>query len=170
MPKPIIAYVRYVEAFNRRVGKLAMYLILVLLGILLYAAFSKAAFRISPIWTIEMAQFTLTAYYVLGGPYAFQNEALVRMDLFYSRWKPRTRAIVDCITIIGLLIYLGVLLYGAVVSAHYAFETGQRRPSAWGPELWPIRTIMSIGILLMLLQAIATFLKDLATARGKPIE
>jgi TRAP-type mannitol/chloroaromatic compound transport system permease small subunit len=170
MPRVIITYVRVVEVFNRRVGKLAMYLILVLLGILLYAAASKAAFNISPIWTIEMAQFTLTAYYMLGGAYAFQNNALVRMDLFYSHWKPRTRAIVDCITIIGLLVYLGVLLYGAILSTHYTFETGQRRPSAWGPELWPIRTIMSIGILLMLLQAIAALFKDLAIARGKPIE
>lgn len=170
MPRVIVAYVRHVEAFNRRVGKFAMYLILVLLGILLYAAFSKAAFRVSPIWTYEMASFTLTAYYMLGGAYAFQNNALVRMDLFYSHWKPRTRAIVDCITIIGLLVYLGVLLFGGIVSAYYTFETGQRRPSAWGPELWPIRTIMSVGILLMLLQAIATFLKDLAIARGKPIE
>lgn len=170
MPRVIVAYVRYVEAFNRRVGKFAMYLILVLLGILLYAAFSKAAFNISPIWTIEMAQFTLTTYYMLGGAYAFQNNALVRMDLFYSHWRPRTRAIVDCLTIVGLLIYLGVLLYGAVVSTQYTFEVGQRRPSAWQPYLWPIRTIMSVGIFLMLLQAIATFFKDLAIARGKPIE
>lgn len=170
MPRVIVAYVRYVEAFNRRIGKVAMYLILVLLGILLYAAISKAAFRISPIWTIEMAAFTLTAYYILGGPYAFQNNALVRMDLFYSHWKPRTRAFVDCITIIGLFVYLGVLLYGGVLSSIYTFETEQRRPSAWGPELWPIRSIMTFGILLMLLQAIATFFKDLAIARGKPIE
>ncbi|WP_119301196.1 TRAP transporter small permease subunit [Dongia deserti] len=170
MPRFIVAYVRYVEAFNRAVGKFAMYLILLLLGILLYAAFSKASTDISPIWTVEMAQFTLTAYFMLGGAYALQNNALVRMDLFYSHWKPRTRAIVDCITIIGLLIYLAILLYGAVISTHYTFEIGQRRPSAWQPYLWPIRTIMSIGVLMMLLQAIATFFKDLAIARGKPIE
>lgn len=170
MPKAIVTYVRLVEAFNRRVGKLAMYLILLLLGILLYAAFSKATFDISPIWTFEMAQFTLTAYYMLGGAYSFQNNALVRMDLFYSHWKPRTRAIVDCFTIIGLIFYLCILLYGAYLSTYYTFETGQRRPSAWGPELWPIRSIMTFGILLMLLQAIATFFKDLAVARGKPIE
>ncbi|MEZ5831617.1 MAG: TRAP transporter small permease subunit [Dongiaceae bacterium] len=170
MPKAICAYVRYVDAFNRGVGKIAMYLILMLLGILLYSAFSKGAFGISPIWSFEMAQFTLTAYYMLGGAYSFQNNALVRMDLFYSHWSPKTRAIVDCVTIIGMMVYLGVLLYGAIQSTHYVFETGQRRPSAWSPHLWPIRSIMTFGILLMLLQAVSTFFKDLAIARGKPIE
>jgi hypothetical protein len=33
----------------------------------------------------------------------------------------------------------------------------------------PIKIIMGTGVLLMLLQAIATFFKDLATARGEKI-
>jgi TRAP-type mannitol/chloroaromatic compound transport system permease small subunit len=33
----------------------------------------------------------------------------------------------------------------------------------------PIKIIMVIGISLMLLQAIATFLRNLAEARGRPI-
>jgi len=146
-----------------------MYLILVLLAILLFAAVSKASVHISPIWTVEMAQFTLTAYYMLGGAYSFQNDALVRMDLFYSRWSERTRAIVDCITIVGLIIYLSVLFYGAIESTIYTFVNGQRRPSAWQPYLWPIRSIMTIGIFIMMMQAVATFLKDIAIIRGKPI-
>jgi TRAP-type mannitol/chloroaromatic compound transport system permease small subunit len=146
-----------------------MYLVLLLMGILLYAAFSKAALGQSPIWSVEMAQFTLTAYFMLGGAYGFQNEGHVRMDLFYSRWSPRTQALVDCITVIGLVVYLGVLLYGGIESTFYAFETGQTRPSAWKPYLWPIRTIMCIGIFLLLLQTISTLIKDIAIVRGEPI-
>lgn len=169
MPSAIVTFVHRVDAMNRWIGRIVIYFIVLLLGILLYAAFSKALFSISPIWTIEMAQFTLTAYYMLGGSYSYQNEAHVRMDLFYSRWSPKTKAIVDLFTVIGLLIYLGVLLYGAVESTYYSFETAQRRPSAWQPYLWPIRSIMAIGIAMMLLQALSTFFKDLAFARGKPI-
>jgi TRAP-type mannitol/chloroaromatic compound transport system permease small subunit len=35
--------------------------------------------------------------------------------------------------------------------------------------LWPIKVVMTIGVFLMLLQAISTFFKDIAAARGKPI-
>lgn len=169
MPKAIVSFVRFVDAINRGVGRATIYLVVLLLGILLYAAFSKAAFNTSPIWTVEMAQFTLTAYYMLGGAYSFQNGAHVRMDLFYSRWSIKRRAAVDAITVIGLITYLVVLLIGAIESTYYVMETGQRRPSAWQPMLWPIRLIMSVGILMLLLQAISAFIKDIATWRGKPI-
>lgn len=169
MPSGIVAFVRFVDGMNRRIGRLVIYLALVLLGILLFAALSKGFASISPIWTVEMAQFTLTAYYMLGGAYSFQNGAHVRMDLFYSRWSVRRRALVDCVTVIGLLVYLGVLLYGAVESTSYVMETGQRRPSAWQPLLWPIRLIMTLGVFMMLLQALSALCKDLAIVRGKPI-
>jgi len=170
MPRAIVRYVLFVDSMNRRIGRLCIYLVVLLLGILLYAGFSKAVFQTSPIWTVEMAQFTLTAYYMVGGAYSFQNGAHVRMDLFYSRWSLKRRALVDCFTVIGLLVYLGVLLYGAVESTVYVMETGQRRPSAWQPYLWPIRSIMTLGIFLLLLQAISALFKDIAMVRGKPIE
>jgi TRAP-type mannitol/chloroaromatic compound transport system permease small subunit len=63
-----------------------------------------------------------------------------------------------------------VLLGGGISSTNYAIVYGQKNYSAWSPPLWPIKSIMTIGIFLMLLQCISTFLKDIAAARGKPIE
>ncbi|MEZ5774115.1 MAG: TRAP transporter small permease subunit [Hyphomicrobiaceae bacterium] len=170
MPRAVRGFVHFVDRFNRWIGRIAMFLIVLLLAILLQAAFYKTAFDVSPIWTVEMAQFTLTTYYMLGGAYSMQNGAHVRMDLFYGRWRPRTRAIVDAITVLCLIFYLVILLWGALESARYVFETGQRRPSAWHPELWPIRSIMAFGVFLMLLQSLSIFFKDLATALGEPLD
>ena len=65
--------------------------------------------------------------------------------------------------------YLVFLLVGAYSSIEYAVMYGQRNRSAWAPYMAPIKIIMGTGVLLMLLQAIATFFKDLAKARGKEI-
>jgi TRAP-type mannitol/chloroaromatic compound transport system permease small subunit len=35
--------------------------------------------------------------------------------------------------------------------------------------MWPIKAIMTFGVLLMLLQAISTFFKDLARVLGREI-
>ena len=51
-------------------------------------------------------------------------------------------------------------------STMYAIEYDQRKFSMWNPSMIPIKVIMVIGIALMLLQAIATFFKDLARAKG----
>jgi TRAP-type mannitol/chloroaromatic compound transport system permease small subunit len=119
LPKAIKAYVRWVEALNRVMGRIAMYLIFVLIGILLWSSVSKTFFLPSP-WTLEMAQFTMVAYYIMGGPYSIQLGANVRMDLFYGDWSPRTKAWFDIFTVLFLLFYLGVLLYGGVGSTAYS--------------------------------------------------
>jgi len=169
MPKPIKTYVRYVEAVNRVIGRLVMYLIFVMIGVLLFSSGSRTFFNTSHIWTVETAQFMLAAYYLLGGAYSMQLDSHVRMDLLYSRWSPRTRALVDALTIGFLIFYLVFLLAGGLSSTQYALEYGQKNYSSWAPPLAPIKIIMTIGIALMLLQAIATFFKDLAQARGEPL-
>ncbi len=199
MPRIIVSYVRIVEAVNYRIGRMAMYLIFVLMAILMWSSISKTFF--SPaLWTLETAQFVMVAYYLLGGPYSMQLNSHVRMDLVYGSWSIKTKAWVDAFTIFGLIFYLVILLNGAIGSTAYslgqpynvgpydffgqlfsAFFTGgfdaakevmghmERSATSFRPYLWPIKTIATFGIFLMLLQAIAVFFKDIATIRGEEL-
>jgi TRAP-type mannitol/chloroaromatic compound transport system permease small subunit len=169
MPNAIKTYIRCVDAVNRRVGKFALYLVFLMMGILLFASISRTFFDVPFDWTMEMAQFTMAAYYLLGGGYSMQLKAHVRMDVLYERWSERKRATVDVITSGFLIFYLVVLLYGGISSTMYSLQYGQRNYSSWGPPMSPIKIIMVIGILLMLLQAVAVFFRDLAKARGKEL-
>ncbi len=91
------------------------------------------------------------------------------MDLLYGRWSVKRQALADVITGPILMFYLVVLLMGAYSSIEYAVMYGQRNRSAWAPFMAPIKIIMGTGVLLMLLQTIATFFKDLAKAIGVKI-
>jgi TRAP-type mannitol/chloroaromatic compound transport system permease small subunit len=184
------AFVRAVDGFNRRVGRLMMYGILVLMGILLWSTVSKATATPS-LWTLEAAQFAMVAYYVLGGPYAIQMGSNVRMDLFYGELSDWRKAQVDAVTVLFLLAFLGVLLWGALGSLAYslghfgsapvgflaglatgAAEPGflERSPTAWRPPLWPIKLVMLVGIALMLLQALSELAKDALLLMGRPFD
>jgi len=48
-------------------------------------------------------------------------------------------------------------------------QYNQKNYSAWSPPLWPVKLAMTAGILLMLLQVISQFFKDLAEAMGRSI-
>ena len=168
MPNAIKAYVRYVDAVNRRVGRVAMYLIFAMAAILLWSSVSKTFF-VPSLWTLEMAQFAMVAYYLLGGPYSMQLDGHVRMDLLYGAWSPRTRTWVDSFTIVFLLAYLVLLLYGGLSSTQYALEYGERSYSSWRPYMAPIKIVACIGIFLMLLQAFAVLFKDIAKLRGEDL-
>lgn len=170
MPKPIRLFVRFVDAVSIVVGKFSQYLVFAMMGLLLYESISRTIFNRPHIWVVEMAQFTMAAYYLLGGAYSMILEGHVRMDLLYGRWSPKTRAVMDLLTSIVLMFYLVILLYGAISSLEYALKYGQVNYTSWAPPLAPIKFIMTVGIVLMLLQAVAYFFKDLATARGESLK
>ena len=188
MPRPVLAYIRVIDAMNRFIGRITM----------LWSSVSKTFFNPS-LWTLETAQFVMVAYYVLGGPYSIQLGSNVRMDLFYGSWSIRTKAWVDAFTVLFLMFYLGVLLYGAVGSTAYSLgyfgtepfawfwdltktlvtqgpaaaaqELGfmERSSTAWRPFIWPVKTILCIGLFLMLLQALAELFRDIGRIRGEAL-
>lgn len=178
-------YVRWVDAVNYRIGRVMMYCIFVMMAILLWSSISKTFF-LPTLWTLEMAQFAMVAYYITGGPYAMQLGANVRMDLFYHNWSVEKKAWFDAFTVLLLIFYLGILLYGALGSTAYSLgywgqepltyfaglltgseEVGrlERSSTAWRPYIWPIKAVMIAGFFLMLLQAISELIKDIATLR-----
>ena len=169
MPKVVKLYVRYIDKANKAVGKFSMYLVFAMMGILLFESISRTIFDLPHIWVVEMAQFTMAAYYLLGGGYSMILDGHVRMDLLYGRWSAKRQAMADALTALLLIFYIVFLLNGGISSVKYAVKYGQVNYTPWGPPLAPIKIIMTIGIVLMLLQVIATFFKDLAKALGKEI-
>jgi len=168
MPEFVKTYVRYVDKVNRIIGRFAMYMIFGMMGLLFYSSISKA-FMMPSLWTLEMAQFSMAAYYMLGGGYSMQLDSHVRMDLIYGRWSTKKKAFSDSITSFFLVFYLGFLLWGSFSSTQYALKYGEESYSSWAPYMAPIKLIMMFGIFMMLLQAISIFFKDLAKARGVSI-
>ena len=187
-------YIVAIEHVNRVIGRFAMYLVFILMGVLLWSSISKTFFD-PTLWTLETAQFVMVAYYVLGGPYSIQLGSNVRMDLFYGGWSPKVKAWVDSFSVICLIFYLGVLLQGAMTSMAYslgyfgtepyafygdlivAFLTGgpdaavevmgylERSSTAWRPFMWPVKLVLVAGVFLMLLQVLAELFKDIERIR-----
>lgn len=168
MPRPIVLFVRLVDAFNYRVGRFAMYLLFVLMGILLWSSLSKLT-NTPSMWPLEAAQFVMIAYFMLGGPYSMQTGDHVRMDLLYGSWTERRRSWFDAFTIFAVIIFLSVLLYGGIESMLYSIQYNERSPSPWRPYMWPIKAVMNLGVFLMILQSLSIFFKDVAALRGKAI-
>jgi TRAP-type mannitol/chloroaromatic compound transport system permease small subunit len=146
-----------------------MYLVFAMMGILLFESLSRTILNEPHIWVVEMAQFIMAAYYLLGGGYSLILEGHVRMDLLYGRWSPKRQALSDLFTASLLIFYLVFLLIGGISGITYAIRYGQVNYTPWAPPLAPIKIIMVIGILLMLLQVIASFFKDLAKVKGETI-
>ena len=169
MPQIIRRYVRIVDRISDYSGWLAASLIFVMGATLLLDAVTRNVINMPVHWAIELTQFTLAAYYFLGGPFTLKNEDHVRMDLLYSRLSEKGKARLDLVTVWCLIFYLGVMLAGSISSLQYAIATDERRFSMWNPSVIPIKSLMVFCLILMLLQAFALVFKHIATLREEPI-
>ncbi len=166
MPKILKIFVHFVDLINYKIGRVVMWGIFAMIGVLLYSSITKT-FLLPSLWTLETAQFMMVGYYMLGGAYSLQLNAHVRMDLLYGSLSERKKTWFDTVTILFMIFYLAILLYGGISSTSYALQYGERSYSSWRPYMAPVKIFMCIGILMMLLQAISSFIKDVAKLRGE---
>ena len=163
----LAGYIRLVDQVNFRLGRVAMYLLFAMMAILFWSSLSKIMFRPS-LWTLEMAQFLMVGYYMIGGPYSIQLGSNVRMDLMYRKLDSRQKAWMDGFTVLFLIIYLAFLLYGGINSTTYSLQFSERSYSVWQPYMWPVKLVLVVGIILMLLQSFAELARDILNLRGHP--
>jgi TRAP-type mannitol/chloroaromatic compound transport system permease small subunit len=169
MPNLIRRYVRFTDRISDYVGYLAAALIFVMGATLMFDAFTRNVVNMPVHWAVELTQFTLAAYYFMGGPFTLKNGAHVRMDLFYSSLSEQGRARIDLATSVCLIFYLVVTLIGGISSLQYAIETNERRFSIWNPSVIPIKALLVVCLVLMLMQAISLVFKHVATLRGEKL-
>jgi TRAP-type mannitol/chloroaromatic compound transport system permease small subunit len=167
MPHLIRAYVRIVDRISDYVGYLAASLIFFMGATLLLDAVTRNVLNIPIHWAIELTQFTLAAYYFMGGPITLKDNQHVRMDLWYANLSDRGKAKLDLATVGCMIFYLGVMLVGSISSLQYAIATNEKRFSMWNPSVIPIKALLTVCLVLMLLQAFSLVFKHIATLRGE---
>jgi len=168
VPEAVKTYVRIIDSMSWYMGLFAMYLIFVMIGVLAYASIMKVFFHPS-LWTVEMAQFVMVAYFTLGGAYTLKEGDHVRMDLLYSGFTMRGKARTDLFTSVVLIGFLVIMQIGGVSSLIYAIGYGEKSFSSWAPLMWPVKVVLNIGIFFTLLQAVSIFFKDWAALKGETL-
>lgn len=169
MSSALRAYVRWTDWVSDKVGIAAMSLVVVMIAVLLLDAVTRNVIRMPLHWCIEFAQFTLAAYYFMGGPMTLKDNAHVRMDLIYSHASERGKHWIDVITSFCLVFYLAVLFIGSVSSLVYAIETNEKRFSIWNPSMIPIKALMVACLVLMIMQSLALVIRHIAALRGRSL-
>ena len=92
MPRFISSYVKFVDLICEKIGRFVMYGIFVMMFLLILSFITRNIINFPLMWIIEMAQFTITAYYLLGGGYSMLSDDHVRMDLFYGKLSEKGKA------------------------------------------------------------------------------
>lgn len=85
------------------------------------------------------------------------------VDIIYGGLSLRGKALADLITFPVFLLFVGVRFDKGLGFARDAWAFQVTLSSAWAPPVYPFKTIIPIAAFLLLLQALAKFIRDLYT-------
>jgi TRAP-type mannitol/chloroaromatic compound transport system permease small subunit len=163
----LLALARAIDALNERIGRAAMWLVLLATLISSGNAIMRYGFdRSSNAW-LEIQWYLFALIFLLGAGYTLKHNGHVRIDILYGRFSPRLQAWVDLLggllfllPLCGLLVWMG---WGGFAASWAVSETS---PDAGGLLRWPIKLAIPLGFALLWLQGLAEIIKRAAFLTG----
>ena len=161
VPVDYLGAVRIVDRIERLVaaaGKLAGWLNLPLIALIVVDVLLRGLFDQTAAWVGELSWHFFAIIFLLGIPYALQQDRHVRVDLFYERFSPEHRRLVNLVGhLVFLLPWAIVLLWTGLRFAAEAWVTGEGSPNPNGiPYFFPVKALIPLTAALLLLQALAS--------------
>lgn len=158
MMKKLLAII---DGLSSGIGKAGSWLILIVIAFVIYEILMRYVFHLPTLWVSESMVFGCGLSYVLGAAWALQDNRHVKIDLLYGRLTPRQRAVIDSITYVFFVLYLGVFGWATSRYAMQSLRVRETSGSAWDPPVYPIKLALLLGVALLLLQGTAKFIRDL---------
>jgi TRAP-type mannitol/chloroaromatic compound transport system permease small subunit len=140
--------------------------------IIAYDVLLRYLFRSPTIWQYDISYMLGGSVILLGAGYVHLQRRHVRVDIFYNKFSPRMKLVSD---VFFTLIFFFPLVIGLfLVAAEHAFEAYEIKEFSevgfWRPRMWPFRSVIAIGLGVLLIQGVANFIRDVVLLlRGEKI-
>lgn len=160
-----VGLVRAIDRFNRWAYRLAGWLTLGLTGLVFAIVVLRYAANTGSVALQEAALYLHALVFMLAAAHALPRGEHVRVDVLSARFSDRTRARVECLgTVCLLLPFAGFLLFISWEYVGRAWAIRERSMEPGGlPLVFVLKTLIPMLAVQLLLQAVAELLRPFAT-------
>lgn len=163
----LLKFADAVDWLTEQVGQWLKWLVLFSSVISAGNALVRYTFHTSSNAWLEIQWYMFGAMFLLAAGYALKHEEHVRVDVFYSRMTPRTRAWVDVFGGIFFLMPMAILIgWLSIPMAVNSYRIHEMSSDAGGLLRWPIKIMIPLGFGLLALQGVAEVIKKTAVGLG----
>ena len=157
---------RAIDALNEKIGYYGSLLVLPLIGVVVFEVFMRYGFNAPTSWAFELTVFLYGVHYSIALAYALKHNTHVAIDVFEARLPAKPRLILRIFTNIALFIpTIGLLTYYTCAMAATSWQQWEHASSSWAPAIYPYKTLMAIGFVLLLLQGFAKLIQDIRSLK-----
>lgn len=142
-------------------------LIFPLAGITLYGVIMRYLVHDPITWGGQVLLLLFIPVALLAGGYVLLVKGHVRLDLLYGRWSPRGQAISDIATFVVFLLFTGALAWASIEMAWESLKIGEVSWYIFKAPIYPKKIAFALAVLLLLLQGVAQFVRNIRLIKGK---
>lgn len=157
-------FLSIIDKISEWVGKIVAWAVILIIGATAYEVVMRYVFNAPTDWVFEFDYLINGAYFLLLGAYTFALKGHVSVDIFYGRFSPRGRAIIDMITAPIFFFFMAMMFWYGGKFALNSVAFRETLSSAWAPPIYPVKLMIPLAALLVILQGCAKFIRDLHTA------
>lgn len=165
---PTSRLVAVIDNASEKLGRAAAWLSLVLVLVVGVIVVLRYGFQLGSIALQESVMYINGALFVLGAGYTLKAQRHVRVDVLYSRFSLRGRAVVDSLG--ASLLLLPASFFIAWISWDYvsvAWRIREGSPEASGlPFVYLLKTLIIVLPVLLAVQGVSELTKSLRVALG----
>jgi TRAP-type mannitol/chloroaromatic compound transport system permease small subunit len=158
------------EAITRGVGITTAWLTLLMVLVMSLIVTLRYLFAVGSIQAQESITLMHAAIFMLAAAYTLATNDNVRVDIFYSRFSTRGKAIVDLAgTLILLLPFCIFLIWSSWDFVSLSLSVRETSPESGGlPFPFPtlVKSFIPLGAGLLILQGLVSILRAIATLRS----
>ena len=167
MMKVLLTISRAIDALNERIGRVVIWLVLVMALVSSCNAMIRYLFNQSSNAWLELQWYLFAAVFLLCAGYTLLHNEHIRIDVVSSRLSPRTRIWIDILgTVFFLLPVTLFILWMSWPIFVNAWVSGEASSNAGGLIRWPARLLVPAGFLLLSLQGFSELIKRIAALNG----
>lgn len=154
---------KFFDALSEWTGRLSIWLVCVVTGIIVYEVITRRFFHSPHVWTYEIITLFYGFHFLILASYTLLHKAHVSIDILYNRLTPKKRALLDLITyLVFFFPFIIVLLKVGWTSAAASWATEEKTLTARLPLVLPLmKTAMPATALLLFFQGFAIFYRKL---------
>ena len=164
----LLALSRQIDALTERIGRSAIWIVLIVVLISAGNAIMRYAFNYSSNALLEVQWYLFGLLFLSCSGYTLLRNEHVRIDLLSSKLSKRGQAWIDVFGIIFFLMpmAIAILMLSWPVFMH-AFESGEMSNSAGGLIVWPARLMIPVGFALLIMQGVSELIKRIGFLQGR---
>jgi len=164
-------YIKYAQNISKFSGYLAAILVIFLSLLVAYDAGMRYLFSEGSIALQEIEWHIFDIIFLLGLSYALKHNKHVRVDIFFEKYSSDTKAIVQILSMLLLVIPFSLLLivnaYDMTMQSFMQNEISAD-PGGLGSR-WIIKSMLVLSFVLLIIQALSEVFKSYSTLSNKKL-